>query len=371
MTAPSDPWHYARPKLAQSYLQVFDIGLMSARGLFAKRRMGKSEFLEQDLIPAAHAAGYRTAYLHLWDARDDPAPALLAALRRALEPTGVRKLARSLQLPVSKLKASAKVTGVAEAGLEAELAHFAAAALPALSELVRGVSAERLLIVLDEAQVLAQPASAELAHALRAALDSRKQTIKVIFAGRSEPTLRRMFGRSTEPFYNWAPLEPFELLGDAFVRALVAKVNDLTRYPLAERDALDAFEALQRTPEFFRRFLSQYLTHAQLGAAAALSATQELVFSDANFLSTWSALTPMDQQVLKFLASGGQGVFSAVSRLHLGRALGMTEALPVGSVQNALRRLQSQDVVANLGQGLYQLQDDAFGHWIRQRELEA
>lgn len=59
-TTPADPWHYPRPELAAKYLQVFDVGLSSARALFAKRRMGKSEFLEQDLIPAARDAGYLT-----------------------------------------------------------------------------------------------------------------------------------------------------------------------------------------------------------------------------------------------------------------------------------------------------------------------
>ena len=74
-STPADPWHYPRPELAAKYLQVFDVGLSSARALFAKRRMGKSEFLEQDLIPAARDAGYLTVYLNLWDARSQPAPA--------------------------------------------------------------------------------------------------------------------------------------------------------------------------------------------------------------------------------------------------------------------------------------------------------
>jgi len=88
--APVDPWHYPRPELAAKYLEVFDLGLTSARALFAKRRMGKSEFLEQDLIPAAQTRGYITVYLNLWDARSNPTPALLAALTRALEPKGLR-----------------------------------------------------------------------------------------------------------------------------------------------------------------------------------------------------------------------------------------------------------------------------------------
>jgi hypothetical protein len=39
------PLHFARPELAQKYLQTFQVGLISAQALFAPRRMGKSEFL--------------------------------------------------------------------------------------------------------------------------------------------------------------------------------------------------------------------------------------------------------------------------------------------------------------------------------------
>ncbi len=35
MNAPGDPWHYARAELAQKYLTVFELGLTSAKGLFA------------------------------------------------------------------------------------------------------------------------------------------------------------------------------------------------------------------------------------------------------------------------------------------------------------------------------------------------
>lgn len=37
-----------------------------------------------------------------------------------------------------------------------------------------------------------------------------------------------MFGRATEPFYNWAPIEPFERLGAEFVTAMTRKVNQLS-----------------------------------------------------------------------------------------------------------------------------------------------
>src|ERR1700722_3165822 len=62
MDSPKDIWHFARPFLAKQYLGEFDLGLISARALFAKRRMGKSTFLERDLIPAAKQAGYMTGH---------------------------------------------------------------------------------------------------------------------------------------------------------------------------------------------------------------------------------------------------------------------------------------------------------------------
>ena len=60
-------WHYARPELAKKYLDLFEIGLTSARGLFARRRMGKTEFLKKDFIPAAEKKGYVVVYTNLWE----------------------------------------------------------------------------------------------------------------------------------------------------------------------------------------------------------------------------------------------------------------------------------------------------------------
>jgi hypothetical protein len=116
-----DPWHFARPGLAKKYLQTFQIGLISAQALFASRRMGKSEFLEQDLIPAAQRSGLLTAYLNLWDAREHPRGALITALARASSPRGLSALIKKLKAPLKKVKASAKVSGIAEGSLEAEL----------------------------------------------------------------------------------------------------------------------------------------------------------------------------------------------------------------------------------------------------------
>src|ERR1700728_2125852 len=368
----ADPWHFARPELALKYLQTFEIGLISAQALFAPRRMGKSEFLEQDLIPAAQKSGLLTAYLNLWDAREHPRGAVISALARAGSPRGLSALIKKLKGPLKKVKASAKVTGLAEGSLEAELAEDPKFTGPALSELLRSFDRpnRRLLLVLDEAQMLASPANSDLTHSLRAGLDIRKQTIKVIFAGSSESSLRRMFGRATEPFYNWAPIEPFERLGVEFVPAMTLKVTQLSRYPLSERESLRAFEALKRTPEFFRRYLQHYLAYAELGPHAALDVTLADVFNDSGYRTAWARLLPADRAVLRALAQGVSDLHSMPARKRLGEELGLGKPAPLDTPKNALRRLQKEELVVKLEYGHYQIQDEGFVEWLRQLELE-
>jgi hypothetical protein len=91
-----DSWHFARPTLAGKYIATFEVGLISAQALFAPRRMGKSEFLEKDLIPAARSEGYLCAYLNLWDSRERPRLALVSALTAARSSRGGARLLKRL-----------------------------------------------------------------------------------------------------------------------------------------------------------------------------------------------------------------------------------------------------------------------------------
>ena len=363
----SDPWHYARPGLASAYLAAFDLGLTAARGLFARRRMGKTEFLVQDLLPAAAAAGHLTAYVNLWDNRADPGAALVAALARAVRPGGAQGVVERLSARVGKVKTSGKLAGIAEGALEAELGAAGQGRSASLASALQAIdrAAKRLLLVIDEAQVLAAAEHADFTHALRAALDTRKARVNVLFAGSSEATLRRMFGRPAEPFYNWAPLEPFELLDDQFVIELTRRANDLTKYPLAPEDALLAFRALNDTPEFFRRFLTEYLSHANQGAQAALEATRAQVFSDEGFAGQWAALLPADREVLRLMAQGVADLHGAATRARLGQTLGLGKTAPMNTPQQALRRLQAANLVTRLDHGEYRFEDEAFADWVR------
>jgi AAA+ ATPase superfamily predicted ATPase len=364
-TDDSDPWHFARPDLAAGYLQAFDLKLSSARGLFARRRMGKTEFLRRDLLPAAVERGYFVAYTNLWDNRSAPDVALLSALAEALEPQGVRTVFAKLGKPIKKIKASAKIAG-AEGSLEAELASAGDSAL-ALREVLKQVDKQKrpLLLVIDEAQVLALADNSVFAHALRAALDIRKGRIKVIFAGSSETTLREMFARASEPFYNWAALEPFPLLGQEFVAFTVKLLNSMARNRLTIEQGMFAFEELHRTPEFFKRFIERYMLYQLQGVEAALTHTKASVFSDEHFLRQWTELNPADQAVVTMLARGEADVHGSTGLARLKELTG--KPATKNTAAHALRRLQAQSIVTRLAVGDYRIEDEAFAEWIRRR----
>jgi hypothetical protein len=368
-----DQWHFSRPELATGYLTLFGLGLSSARTLFARRRMGKTEFLLKDLVPAAAENGYVSAYVNLWDDDEEPAGAVVGALYNAIEPDWWGKLARRSKSPIKNLKLSGKIPALGEASVEAELtADDKKFVGTLLTDALKAFDSQRkpLLLIIDEAQVLAAAPHSNFAHALRAGLDVRKDRLKVIFAGSSESTLRTMFGRSSEPFFNWAPLEPFPLLGRDFIEFMVKKVNTITKHQLSVKHAVDAFDQLHSTPEFFRRFLERHLTYPFDGPEAALQFTKEHVFNNEQFKRQWTALLPADRSLLSMMAHGKVSDFHGqAAREQLGKLLGLPKAPPVNTPAHSLRRLQAGSVVTKLAHGEYRFEDEAFAQWIREQSI--
>ena len=159
----------------------------------------------------------------------------------------------------------------------------------------------------------------------------------MLFAGSSEAALRQMFSRSAAPFYNWAPLEPFPLLGHDFVDAIVAQLAKAARQPLAVAEARQAFAALKETPEFFRWYIERYLMYQQQGAAEALRHTQTRVHDDTGYARTWKELTRPDRAVLLLAARG---------------------------VQDTGPKLQ---LLARVDHGIYRFEDAEFQAWVAAR----
>lgn len=366
----TDPWHFPRPDLAQAYLHGFDLGLTSARGLFARRRMGKTEFLKQDLVPAALQAGYLAAYTNLWEDTDHPGQALATAILLAAQPKGLGKFWEDLNAPISKLKGGATLPLGIEGALELDLANKEKSAVPAIQAALQlaDKAKKRLLLVIDEAQVLAAPEHKAVAHSLRACLDIRKSSIKVLFAGSSEAALRDMFSRSAAPFYNWAPLEPFPLLGREFVEAMVNQLSNVAKQPLSLDDAVTAFATLKETPEFFRWYLERYLMYQQQGPQQALQYTLARVNDDSGYAKAWKELNRTDRAVLLLVAGGVQDLYGSQTLKQMQEMLDSPD-MTVSAPRTSIRRLTGTklQLMARVDHGAYRFEDPEFQTWVAAR----
>lgn len=369
MSTLQDPWHFARPELAQAYLDAFELGLSSARGLFARRRMGKTDFMVHDLLPAATAAGYQTAYVNLWEDADHPGQALTTAIMQAVQPAGLAKLWAGLRTPIQRIKGGGKLHGL-EGSLELDLGEKEKAAAPALQAALQAVdkTSKPLLLVIDEAQVLAAHQHQAVAHALRAGLDIRKRQIKVLFAGSSESALREMFSRAAAPFYNWAPLEACPLLGTEFVDATLAQLHRVSKNPLNRDHAIEAFTALNGTPGFFRWYIERYLIYPFQGHELALKHTQTRVHNDNDYAKIWKQLKREDRAVLMLIAQGVQDLFGAPAKARLQTLLAPADA-PSYTTKSPLRRLTAPklQLIARVDHGTYRFEDQEFESWVAAR----
>jgi hypothetical protein len=257
-----------------------------------------------------------------------------------------------------------------EGSLELDLAEKENAAVPAIQSALQAAdkAKKRLLLVIDEAQVLAAPEHKVVAHALRAGLDIRKASIKVLFAGSSEAALRELFSRAAAPFYNWAPLEPFPLMGREFVDAMLKQLATVAKHPLKQDDALKAFAALKETPEFFRWYIERYLVYQQQGSEQALQYTNARVHDVTSYTKAWKELNRADRAVLLLAAHGVQDLYSTQALRQLQEMLSspdVTATVP----RTSIRRLTGPklQLLARVDHGTYRFEDPEFQSWVAAR----
>lgn len=364
---PSGDWHFSRPLLAKHYLDAFDLGLVSAYALHARRRMGKTEFLVRDLSPAAERRGYTVGYCNLWQEDSSPLSALADALGQMTEKRKMTgKIRSTLMSHVSRVALSGKAAGLAEGLAEVEFKATQADGTAKLRQAFKAFdeSDNRGLLLMDEAQVLADARHEPVEKALRAHLDTRKDRIKVVFTGSSEDRLRRMFGVERKAFYNWAHVESMPLLGEEFALELIRRANSLTTMPVAEEEGLRVFDALHRVPELFRRFLARYLANAFEGVEAAVEACRQSLSSDEGFAGAWSRMAPADRLLLQLVAQDQADLHGLAVREWLGHRMQLGRAATRSVPQNSLRRLRDRQILIQVEPGRYRFEDEVFRDWI-------
>ncbi len=353
-------WHYPRPELAQAHLaQLFDQGL-SRLAFFGRRRIGKTEYLKRDLIPAAAEKGViNTFYCSFWENKDQPHLALIRALQDALPQQQAR------------VKAKAGLNfGVVDFSAEVERAERPRPALPneltlatvSFQQWVKHLDGRPGLIILDEIQHLAtSTAFATFAASLRTMLDMAPTNVAVIFTGSSLADLQRLFNDQRAPFFNFATVVDFPLLERPFVDHL-ARINQKITGLEIKADLLwDLFDRSGRNAQVITGLVSQMVLRKSDDIAGTWEDIEiELTGEGGWCEKAWADLLLSDQAVYLLLLEG-QDLFSE-SSLALYDRLGFSR----GSAQQAIKRLINRSLITRNGHGRYEIIVPILNEWLKQ-----
>ena len=363
MTA--DLWHYPRRALAESVLAMFTSGLSSALIFFAPRRMGKTEFLLKDIEPLAREQGWRVFYFSFLDAGEAPDQAFMMALADHAQQQGLPNKLRRL-LP-QRLKVGAGAVG-ASASFEIDNHNPQQQTLRSLFA-VLAEDKPNWLLLLDEVQTLAQQESNQrFIAALRTGLDMHKDCVKVMFTGSSREGLRQMFSQSAAPFFHFGQNLDFPAMGREFTDHLADVFLQVTSRQLDKEALWQGFEQLQFVPQHIRAVVERLALNPNLSIEQALANYAETLVDQSDYRQAWVGCQPLEQALLLIIAEKKKSsLYSNETREQLAQQSGQTTIISVSAVQNALRRLQKNTLIAKTSErGGYDIDDPSFLAWLRE-----
>jgi hypothetical protein len=358
---------------------VLDHALRSGLFLSGVRRVGKTTFLKQDLIPALERASAIVIYVDLWS---DTAISPSVLLQRA-----VRAKLGELQNPLSAAFSILKRVVSAELAARGLTFKFDLSKLgepggvtlaDALSEVVEQSRTNLVLIVDEVQQCLASDDGLSMMLALKAARDAinlRPEPpghLVFIGTGSNRALVQELSARRNMAFQGAQSL-PYPVLGDDFVAHVLSRLklqggNTAPSHAVAAR----AFKDLGSRPEELLNAL-RVLAHS-LPAGAGPDATLQIIVATVRAGMANSELLriqeigPLAEAIFDRIASSSQtqtrGLYSTEAAEEYSKELG--RRVRSEEIQNVVQQLQSANIIMRLGHGAYTSVDP----FVRQMWLE-
>jgi hypothetical protein len=366
--------HY-RPELARELCDRFDRNMLadSIAGMFlaAPRRTGKSTFLREDLIPEMESRGWLAIYVDLWSDRSrDPAELIIEALKSALQ---------EYEPKLAKLAKGIGLQRVGTTGTHIDLNKSGLADGTTISDILSRLvekSGKPVALLIDEAQhALVSQGGLDLMFALKAARDHLNQggnhRLFLVFTGSHRDKLGHLVLNKSQPFFG-ASIIPFPLLGRDYIDTYTKLVNShlATGNQFNPESMYRAFELVGHRPELLASIIREVAV--DLGEAARLDEMLKewaeewrlRVFEEME--SNFASLTPIQQAVLRAMSEAG-GSFSPFSAksINVYRRLTGDSDLAANSAQAALDALRDKNLVWKSARGVYALEDESWGEWLR------
>ena len=353
-----------RPELARGYLQLLNAQPHRPIALFAPRRVGKTFFLDYDLSPAAHAAGFMTVYADLWLHKTAPLDAINHALEEALDEltvptTAVGKMAKT---PVRKLSGLGASLELGDEPKPRPLPAQPELRLDSLIGRLATVAGKRVLLMLDEIQALsALPNGDSIVATLRAVLQQRRKQVSAVFTGSSQEELAALVAAAGGPMYQFAQLMDFPVLDDEYLRLLAshfARVHRGKRLDIV--DLRRVFEKIGFKPALLKDLVKSMSAEGVTDVDFALQRMMKDDRQVAGWRGLLAGLKPLDREVLLQVTQGnaplGQDTLKALRNIA-----GLKPT--IAKVRKALDNLKRAGILAKPA-GSYVVEDRLFAEYL-------
>ena len=372
-------------QMAEQLLNPGPLDESTRSGVFLSgiRRVGKTTFLRQDLIPALEARGALVIYVDLWaDPSKSPSSLVQEAVRstlRQLQNPGSGLLQRLRNLKGLTLGAGGLSFGFELDRLGEPGGTTLAQAFEALVEKAR----TNVVLIIDEVQqTLGTDEGFSLLHALKAsrdAVNAKPDTagrFLFIGTGSHKSLLAEMTTRRAQPF-SGALSASYQVLGKDFVQWQLERIAAQAGLKLPSLDAAwQGFQTLGHRPEELLKALRQLQRaqgtdpdtawHIICGTLASAAADAELkAFDD---------LGELGKAVFERIAAGDDkgisGVFGAESLAVYAERIG--SPVDASQVQKIVDKMVGAHLIIRPSHGVYTIADPFVRKvWREKRALMA
>jgi hypothetical protein len=359
--------HTYASQMAEQMLNPGPLDESTRSGVFLSgiRRVGKTTFLRQDLIPALEARSALVVYVDLWaDRTKNPAVLVQEAVRHTL---------RQLQVPGSSLMKRVKGLNLGAGGLSFGFQldtvgqPGGATLAQAFEELVEKAKVNVVLIVDEVQQTLGTEEGFTLLHSLKAARDAVNAKpgapgrFLFLGTGSHKSLLTDMPSRRAQPFTG-ALSASYQVLGKDFVQWQLDRIGATPGVMLPQLEAAwQGFQAMGHRPEELLKALRQLQQVAGTDADTAfriICATLADAAADVE-LKAIEDFGDLGKALFERIASGGEGGISGVFgaealAFYAERTGGPVET---SQVQNIADKMVNANLIFRPTHGIYMVAD--------------
>ena len=363
--------------MAQQLLRPSALQVQVRSGVFLSgiRRIGKTTFLRQDLIPALESMGALVIYVDLWaDRSKSPASLVHEAVKATLSAlttpgTGLLERLKGVNIGAAGISFGFQLDAVGKPG--------GATLGDVFTELVDKVKTDVVLIIDEVQHALGTEDGSNLLFALKAARDAvntRPGTpgyLLVLGTGSHKSLVADMATRRSQPFAG-AVSTGYEPLGSDFVSWKRAQLEQIEGIKLPSQEVMtEGFLAVGQRPEELQSALVLLQSRPEAPDVAFPIICSTLASAAAEVeIATIEALGALASAIFDRVVSGNESgeskLFSADAINSYSEQIGMSVDTP--QVQNMVDRMITANVILRQSHGVYAVADPFVRQAWRQRK---